>query len=208
LDRIYRSNKSSLAHLHGYRATMRRVTRWGHIRSYGVCALQENVAFMRSRLLCSQSEPGGGHGGIRRVAQIRRVVREASRRLPCLRPKMLSYVGHQTDGRYFQDHKRPEAGRPAESLFFSAARPDGWPRRPCLPNSISRGRIFDANQTTLDGERFDPEITRLWASHFKPPSRLCITGAWSIHRARQSREPSSVLRKPANETLSSFAISL
>jgi hypothetical protein len=28
------------------------------------------------------------------------------------------------------------------SLFFSAARADGWPRRPCLPNSASRGRIF------------------------------------------------------------------
>jgi hypothetical protein len=60
----------------------------------------------------------------------------------------------------------------------------------------------------LDGERFDPETTRFLASHSSSQSRPSITGATTIHRARQSREPSLVMRKPANETLSGFAISL
>ena len=72
-----------------------------------------------------------------------------------------NYVGYQTDGRYFRDHKRPEAGRSREFRGQT-----GW----VAPSPASpfpwAGLLMPIRQY-LDGERFDPETTRLLGIAFE-----------------------------------------
>jgi hypothetical protein len=93
----------------------------------------------------------------------------------------LGFVGYPTD-----KWSLPNLYWGQCALLFSTCRSDNiWMGR----GSIRRPRVS-------------------WVSHSKPPSRPSITGASTIHRARQSREPSSILRKQASAILSGCAISL
>ena len=59
----------------------------------------------------------------------------------------------------------------------------------------------------LNGETFDPETTRLLGLAFEFTVQALHNWGVDDPPARQSREPSLVMRKPASGTLSGFAIS-